>query len=182
MEIRLNTTGSVGALTYSLDEVRPEVVDSCPEEGEAMPLVFTVLLGQEFALAGCREGEVSIELQNPEGGGVLEEYQTTVGGIVEMVPTDGLGTPDMMSASYSEETGMVEVSWTAAANASGYIIIAINVNDISGDVVAVPLNDGDLETWSVGGLSAGETYDVYVAATGNGGRFTLSDAVRVTVP
>ena len=33
-----------------------------------------------------------------------------------------------------------------AANASGYIIIVINVNDISGDVVAVPLNDGDLDT------------------------------------
>ena len=31
---------------------------------------------------------------------------------------------------------MVEVSWVVAANASGYVIIAINVNDISGDVVA----------------------------------------------
>ena len=112
---------------------------------------------------------------------MLEEYQATVGSIMEMMPTDGLGTPDMVSASYSEETEMVEVSWVVAAKASGYIIIAINVNDISGDVVAVPLNDGDLETWSVGGLSAGATYDVYVAATGSGGRFTLSDAVRVTV-
>ena len=181
VEIRLNTTGSVGALIYSLDEVRPEVVDACPGDEETTELTFTVALGQEFALAGCREGAVTIELRDPADGSVLEEYQATVGGIVEMVPTDGLGTPDMVSASYSEETGMVEVSWTVAANASGYIIIAINVNDISGDVVAVPLNDGDLEAWSVGGLTTGQTYDVYVAATGSGGRFTLSDAARATV-
>ena len=111
---------------------------------------------------------------------MLEEYQATVGSIMEMMPTDGLGTPDMVSASYSEETGMVEVSWVVAANASGYIIIAINVNDISGNVVAVPLNDGDLDMWNLGGLTSGETYDVYVAATGSGGMFTLSDAARVT--
>ena len=76
----------------------------------------------------------------------------------------------------------MEVSWVVAANAFGYIIIiAINVNDISGDVVAVPLNDGDLETESIGGLSPGATYDIYVAATGSRGKFTLSEAVRVTV-
>ena len=45
------------------------------------------------------------------------------------------------------------MSWTKTANASGYIIIAINVNDISGNVVAVPLNDGDLERWAIDGLS-----------------------------
>ena len=181
VEIRLNTPGSVGALIYSLDEVRPEVVDACPGDEETTELTFTVALGQEFALAGCREGAVTIELRDPADGSVLEEYQATVGGIVEMVPTDGLGTPDMVSASYSEETGMVEVSWVVAANASGYIIIAINVNDISGDVVAVPLNDGDLNTQNLGGLTAGQTYDVYVAATGSGGRFMLSDAAQVTV-
>ena len=92
-----------------------------------------------------------------------------------------LGTATGVRVEPTGQSGEVAVSWTAAANASGYIIIAINVNDISGDVVAVPLNDGDLETWSVGGLSAGETYDVYVAATGSGGRFTLSEAARVSV-
>ena len=76
----------------------------------------------------------------------------------------------------------MEVSWVVAANAFGYIIIAINVNDISGDVVAVPLNDGDLETQDLGGLTAGQTYDVYVAATGSRGKFTLSEPARVTLP
>ena len=75
----------------------------------------------------------------------------------------------------------MEVSWTRAANTFGYIIIAINVNDTAGDVVAVPLNDGDLEGASVGGLSPGATYDMYIAATGSRGRFTLSEPVRVSV-
>ena len=181
VEVRLNTTGSVGALTYSLDEVRPEVVDACPGDEETTEFTFTVPLGQEFALAGCREGEVSIELRNPEDDSLLKEYQATVGMIMEMMPTDELGTPDMVLASYSEETGLVEVSWTKAANAFGYIIIAINVNDINGDVVAVPLNDGDLEMESIGRLSAGATYDIYVAATGSRGSFTLSEPARVSV-
>ena len=39
-----------------------------------------------------------------------------------------------------------------------------------------------LSTQNLGGLTAGQTYDVYVAATGSGGRFTLSDAAQVTLP
>ena len=158
------------------------MVDACPGDEETTELTFTVALGQEFGLAGCREGAVTIELRDPADGSVLEEYQATVGGIVEMVPTDGLGTPDMVSASYSEETEMVEVSWVVAANASGYIIIAINVNDISGDVVAVPLNDGDLEAWSHRQADSRSrpmtsTWLLRVVEAG----FTLSDAARATV-
>ena len=180
VEIRLNAIDDAGALIYSLADPRPAVADACPGDEETTELTFTVALGQEFGLAGCQEGAVTIELRDPTDGSVLEEYQATVGGIMEMMPTDGLGTPDMVSASYSEETGMVEVSWVVVANASGYIIIAINVNDISGNVVAVPLNDGDLDMWNLGGLTSGATYDVYVAATGSGGTFTLSAAAQVT--
>ena len=91
-----------------------------------------------------------------------------------------LGTATDVRVEPTGQSGEVAVSWSKAANASGYIIIAINVNDISGDIVAVPLNDGGLEMWNVGGLTAGETYDVYVAATGSGGTFTLSAAAQVT--
>ena len=80
-----------------------------------------------------------------------------------------LGTATGVRVEPTGQSGEVAVSWTKAANASGYIIIAINVNDISGNVVAVPLNDGDLDMWNLGGLTSGETYDVYVAATGSGG-------------
>ena len=93
-----------------------------------------------------------------------------------------LGNPTGLTATVASQSGEVSLSWTPAANASGYIIIAINVNDISGDVVAIPLNDGGLETSLVSGLTSGATYDVYVAATGTGGKFTLSEPARVTLP
>ena len=93
-----------------------------------------------------------------------------------------LGNPTGLTATAASQSGEVSLRWTPAANASGYIIIAINVNDISGDVVAIPLNDGGLETSLVSGLTPGATYDVYVAATGTGGTFTLSEAARVTLP
>ena len=95
-------------------------------------------------------------------------------------PPSKLGTATGVRVEPTGQSGEVAVPWSKAANASGYIIIAINVNDISGDIVAVPLNDGGLEMRNVGGLTAGETYDVYVAATSSGGRFTLSAAARVT--
>ena len=93
-----------------------------------------------------------------------------------------LGNPTGLTATAASQSGEVSLRWTPAANASGYIIIAINVNDISGDVVAIPLNDGGLETSLVSGLTPGATYDVYVAATGTGGAFTLSEPARVTLP
>ena len=95
-------------------------------------------------------------------------------------PPSGLGTATSVRAEPTGRSGEVAVSWSKASNASGYIIIAINVNDISGNVVAVPLNDGDVDMWNLVGLTSGETYDVYVAATGSGGTFTLSAAVQVT--
>ena len=84
-----------------------------------------------------------------------------------------------MTVTPTSQSGEVEVSWTRAANASGYIIIAININDIGGDIGVVPLNDGELETGKMGGLSPGAAYDVYVAATGSRGKFTLSQPARV---
>ena len=98
---------------------------------------------------------------------------------MEMPMMDELGTAMDVIDGFNRG-GSLQVSWTKAANASGYIIIAINVNDVNGDVVSVPLNDGDLETWNIGGLTRGATYDIYVAATASGGRNTLSEAVRVT--
>ena len=135
----------------------------------------------QYTLQLKSEAGIAVIEQSAAGRTLAVQPPASSDAIMEMMPMLELGTPDMVSALYSEETGMVEVSWVVAANASGYIIIAINVNDISGDVVAVPLNDGDLEAWSVGGLTTGQTYDVYVAATGSGGRFTLSDAARATV-
>ena len=100
-------------------------------------------------------------------------------GSTPTVPGAELGTVTDVITGFNRG-GALQVSWTKAANASGYIIIAINVNDVNNDVVAVVLNDGDLDTQNISGLTPGATYDIYVAATASGGRNTLSDAARVT--
>ena len=101
------------------------------------------------------------------------------GGTTPTVPGGELGTVTDVITGFNRG-GALQVSWTKAANASGYIIIAINVNDVNRDVVAVVLNDGDLDTQNISGLTPGATYDIYVAATASGGMNTLSDAARVT--
>ena len=95
-------------------------------------------------------------------------------------PPTELGTATGVTVTTTGQSGEVEVSWTRAANAFGYIIIAININDIGGFIGVVPLNDGGLEAGKMGGLNPGATYDVYVAATGSRGKFTLSQPARVT--
>ena len=83
--------------------------------------------------------------------------------------------------------GALQVSWTKAANATGYVIIAVNTNDVNNDVVVAATNDGDDETWNMSGLTRGATYQVYVAATGSGvneagnAKFTLSAPGEVTI-
>ena len=111
------------------------------------------------------------------GSGMMRvEHTFTFGTAV--TPGDMLGTPMGVTTGFNRG-GALQVSWTKAANAAGYIIIAININDVNNDVVTDVTNDGDDENWNIRGLTPGATYDVYVAATASGGRNTLSDPVRV---
>ena len=111
------------------------------------------------------------------GTGMMRvEHTFTFGAAV--TPGDMLGTPMGVTTGFNRG-GALQVSWTKAANAAGYIIIAININDVNNDVVTDVTNDGDDENWNIRGLTPGATYDVYVAATASGGRNTLSDPVRV---
>ena len=64
---------------------------------------------------------------------------------------------------------MIQVNWDAAPNATGYIIYAVNVDeldDADGQVVVAPVNDAAAETYTLEGLNSGDTYDIYVVATG----------------
>ncbi len=73
--------------------------------------------------------------------------------------------------------GTIQVTWDAASGAAGYIVIAISKADNSATSAPVnPRADGTLPTTlNLGGLTSGEGYYVYVAATGSGGENTLSD-------
>ena len=72
--------------------------------------------------------------------------------------------------------GTIKVTWDAADNAGGYIIMAIDRSDFS--AISAPINpnsDGiTATTWNLGGLTVGNDYYVYVAATGSAGDNTLS--------
>ena len=98
-----------------------------------------------------------------------------------MAPTmmDELGATTGIGVGFNRG-GALQVYWTKAANAMGYIIVAIDTADsmVGGDPVV--LNDGGVETRNISGLTPGATYDVYVIATGSGGDFELGEPYRVT--
>ena len=120
-----------------------------------------------------------VAAMNSSGMGDYSDGMAMATTMMATTMMDELGTVTDVITGFNRG-GALQVSWTKAANASGYIIIAINVNDVNRDVVAVVLNDGDLDTQNISGLTPGATYDIYVAATASGGRNTLSDAARVT--
>ena len=120
-----------------------------------------------------------VAAMNAEGTGAYSDGTAMATTMMATTTMDELGTVTDVITGFNRG-GALQVSWTKAANASGYIIIAINVNDVNRDVVAVVLNDGDLDTRNISGLTPGATYDIYVAATASGGKNTLSDAARVT--
>ena len=138
---------------------------------------FSILL-REDAPEGT---SITVNVSAVVGTATLQDSTVVVygeAGGTPTVPGGELGTVTDVITGFNRG-GALQVSWTKAANASGYIIIAINVNDVNNDVIAVVLNDGDLDTQNISGLTPGATYDIYVAATASGGMNTLSEATQV---
>ena len=93
---------------------------------------------------------------------------------------DELGTPMNVVIGFNN-LGALQVSWDQAANANGYFVYAINtdITKLNTDY-KIEAADGDEDTVRLLELTRGDTYDVYVAATGSGGANTLSMAAQVT--
>ena len=72
--------------------------------------------------------------------------------------------------------GTIQVTWDAADNAVGYIVIAIDRSDFSPKSAPVNPDTAGVTntTLNLGGLTVGNNYYVYVAATGSAGDNTLS--------
>jgi hypothetical protein len=79
--------------------------------------------------------------------------------------------------------GSIQVDWTGARHAAGYVIYAVNVAqaaDPSGAHVAAAVNRTSPTTWNLVGLTVGDEYDIYVVATAQGKAPEWSDAMRMT--
>ena len=84
------------------------------------------------------------------------------------VETDAVGPATSVTTGPFNEGGVIQVNWDAAPNAAGYIIYAVNVDELGdpdGQIVVAPVNDAAAETFNLGGLNSGDTYDIYVVAT-----------------
>ena len=68
---------------------------------------------------------------NSDGTGPASDVANAT---TDRTPPTELGAATGVTVTPASQSGEVEVSWTRAANASGYIIIAININDIGGDI------------------------------------------------
>ena len=93
------------------------------------------------------------------------------------VPDSGVLMPDAVGPATGvttgpfNEGGVVQVNWGAAPNATGYIIYAVNVDelhDANGQIVVRAENDGATDTYNLDALNVGDTYDIYVVATAKG--------------
>ena len=130
-------------------------------------------------ITGVAEGmaTITVTATDPDGMYAMQTIMVTV--MMATTMMDELGTATGIGVGFNRG-GALQVYWTKAANAMGYIIVAIDTADstVGGDPVV--LNDGDAETRNISGLTPGATYDIYVIATGSGGAFELGEPYGVT--
>ena len=121
-----------------------------------------------------------VTAMNDAGSGDASDGMAMATTMMATTMMDELGTATGIGVGFNRG-GALQVYWTKAANAMGYIIVAIDTADsrtVGGDPVV--LNDGDAETRNISGLTPGATYDIYVIATGSGGAFELGEPYRET--
>ena len=121
--------------------------------------------GSMLTITGVVAGTATITVTATDSMGAMatQEIMVTVAAEPEEVgPATGVTTGPF------NEGGVIQVNWDAAPNATGYIIYAVNVDeldDANGQIVVAAENDETAETFNLSGLNVGDTYDIYVVAT-----------------
>ena len=107
---------------------------------------------------------VTVTATDMDGATAMQEIMVTV----EAAEPEEVGPATGVTTGPFNEGGVIQVNWDAAPNATGYIIYAVNVDELNnpdGQIVVAPVNDAAAETYNLGGLKSGDTYDIYVVAT-----------------
>ncbi len=160
-------------------------VEYTPDGGTAMTYSCACADGDanlsaaNVTLMASTEYSIRVRAMNASGYGEWSDVVTAT--------TMAAGAADLGMASNLmigiNTGGTIQVTWDAAPNALGYIVIAVQKGD-SSMVVSHPVNpDADgltATTLNLGGLTVGNEYRVFVAATGRQGENTLSDFIEVT--
>ena len=132
-----------------------------PETGEA---TFTV-----FKPAKAMRGDTA-SIGIFVGGELMDQITVMFGEAGVTMPEPGieLGKVSDVSTGPFNEGGLIQVNWASAPNATGYIIYAVNVDELDdpdGQIVVRAVNDAAAMTYNLDGLNVGANYDIYVVAT-----------------
>ena len=117
-------------------------------------------------ITGVAAGTATITVTATDSMGAMATQEIMV--TVEAAEPEEVGPSTGVTTGPFNEGGVIQVNWDAAPNATGYIIYAVNVdelNDANGQIVVAAENDGTAETFNLSGLKSGDTYDIYVVAT-----------------
>ena len=117
-------------------------------------------------ITGVAAGTATITVTATDMAGAMATQEIMV--TVEAAEPEEVGPATSVTTGPFNAGGVIQVNWDAAPNATGYIIYAVNVDeldDANGQIVVAPVNDAAAETFNLGGLKSGDTYDIYVVAT-----------------
>ena len=131
---------------------------------------LAVLIRQRFPDYGPRE-TVSYLQQHASDRGTAGADNTWGHGLATLPVSDAVGPATNVTTGPFNEGGVIQVNWDAAPNATGYIIYAVNVDELDvadGEVVVAAVNNGATDTYNLDALNVGDTYDIYVITTAKG--------------
>ena len=141
------------------------------------PMIATVAVsGSTVTITGVAAGKATIMVTATDPAGAMAKQTFVV--TVEAAASMELGIVTGVTADGANTGGSMQVSWVPAANAQSYIIIAVNIA-VTSDTPTAVVDGGMRTTGAVGGLTSGQTYNIFVAALGSLDRNTLSDPIRV---
>ena len=134
-----------------------------------------------LTITGVAAGTATIMVTATDMAGAMATQEIMV--TVEAAEPEEVGPATGVRTGPFNEGGVIQVNWDAAPNATGYIIYAVNVDELDaadGQIVVAAENDGTAETFNLSGLNVGDTYDIYVVATGKEMVAWPAAAVQVT--